>query len=66
MVSSLIKKNEYSYIIDVWDKNGNFARTAFNQTAASTKECLELTQNKLIFDGKSFWEAESEMEWVEW
>lgn len=56
----------YSYTIDAWDKNGNFARTVFNQTAVSAEKCIELAQNKPIFDGKSFWKAESEMEWVEW
>ena len=60
------EKNEYSYINDIWDKNGNFARTVFNQKAVSAEKCMELAQNKPIFDGKSFWEAESEMEWVEW
>ena len=60
------EKNEYSYTIDACDKNVNFARTVFNQTAVSAEKCMELAQNKPIFDGKSFWEAESEMEWVEW
>ena len=60
------EKNEYSYIIDIWDKNGNFARTVFSQTATTADKCMELAQNTPIFDGKSFWEAEPEMEWVEW
>ncbi len=27
------EKNEYSYVIDAWDNNGNYDKTAFNKTA---------------------------------
>lgn len=30
------------------------------------EKCLELAQNEPIFEGKTFWEAEPDMEWVEW
>lgn len=60
------EKNIYSYVIDVWDKNGNYEKTVFDKTASSAEECLELAQNEPIYEGKTFWEAESDMEWVEW
>ena len=60
------EKKEYSYVIDVWDKNGNHEKTVFNKTAPTSEKCLELAQNEPIFDGKTFWEAEADMEWVEW
>ncbi len=60
------EKNIYSYVIDVWDKSGNYEKTVFDKTASSAEECLELAQNEPIYEGKTFWEAESDMEWVEW
>ena len=60
------EKNEYSYVIDVWSNDGNFDKTVFNQTAVTPEECLTLAQNAPIFEGKTFWEAEKDMEWVEW
>lgn len=60
------EKNEYSYVIDIWDTNGDYEKTVFNKTASSMEKCLELAQSDPIFEGKTFWEAESEMEWVEW
>lgn len=59
-------KNVYSYKIDIWDNKGNYVTTVFDKNATTIEECLEIAQNEKIFDGKSFWEAESEMEWVEW
>lgn len=60
------EKNEYSYIIDIWDSNGNYEKTVFNKTSPTMEKCLELAQSEPIFEGKTFWEAESDMEWVEW
>ena len=60
------EKKEYSYVIDTWDSNGNYERTVFDKTASTSEECLKLAQNEPIFDGKTSWEAEADMEWVEW
>lgn len=60
------EKNKYSYVIDTWDDSGNYNKTVFNKTASSLEKCLELAQSEPIFDGKTFWEAEADMEWVEW
>lgn len=53
-------------MIDIWDNCGNYVQTIFNRTASTADKCLELAQNEPIFGGKTFWEAEPEMEWVEW
>ena len=39
------EKEEYSYVIDVWDSNGNYERTVFDKTASTSEECLKLAQN---------------------
>lgn len=59
-------KKEYSYAIDIWDSKGDCVKTVFNKTATTSQKCMELAQNEPIFEGKSFWEAEPDMEWVEW
>lgn len=60
------EKNIYSYVIDVWNKDGDYEKTVFDKTASSAEKCLELAQNEPIYEGKTFWKAESDMEWVEW
>lgn len=60
------EKNLYSYVIDIWDKNGNYEKTVFDKTGSSAEECLNLAQNEPIYEGKTFWEAEPDMEWFEW
>lgn len=60
------EKNEYSYVIDIWDNKGYYKKTLFDKTAPTIEKCLEIALNEPIFDGKTFWEAESNMEWVEW
>ena len=49
-----------------WDSNGNYKRTVFDKTASTSEECLKLAQNEPVFDDKTFWEAETDMEWIEW
>lgn len=60
------QKKAYSYDIEIWDDHGCHVKTVFDKTAYSAVQCMEMAQREPIFDGKSFWEAEQEMEWVEW
>lgn len=60
------KNNKYSYVIDTWDNDGNYIKTVFDKTHNTFDGCLALAQNEPIFNGKTFWEAENEMEWVDW
>ena len=59
-------KNEYSYTIDALDCDGNYLKTAFDKTDSTMKGCMDLALDAPIFDGKTFWQAEADMEWVEW
>lgn len=38
-------------------------KTVFDKTGSSAEECLNLAQNEPIYEGKTFWEAEPDMEW---
>lgn len=58
--------NSYSYDIDIWDSNGIYVKTIFNQKSDKDSECIKLVQNEPIFNGKTFWDAEADMEWIEW
>ena len=60
------EENLYSYDIDVWDNDGNYIKTVFSEKNTSMETCMALAHSSPIFDGKTFWEAEPEMEWVEW
>lgn len=39
--------------------------TAFTTTQQSIARCIEVFESSKFFNGKSFWEAEKEMEWVD-
>ena len=58
--------NTYSYDIVIWNDKREYVRTVFGKTADTPDKCMSLAQSEPIFDGKTFWEAEPEMEWVEW
>lgn len=37
-----------------------------NKEAGSVNKCIKFAQDAPIFDEKTFWEAEPDMEWIEW
>ena len=39
--------------------------TVFSVTRSNATACLEVFQNATIFNGKTFWEVESEIAWVD-
>lgn len=39
--------------------------TVFSTTRSSASECIETFENAPIWNGKSFWEVEEEIEWVD-
>lgn len=59
-------KKIYSFEIHLWDKNGNYVDTIYQCVGTSQNECLEKFLSEPIIDGKTFWEAENDMEWIEW
>lgn len=37
----------------------------FEGTKSSPSECVKMFEEAAIWDGKNFWEAECQMQWVE-
>ena len=62
----LNSEGRYSFDIDIWDTDGNAVQTVFSGTFNSKDDCMSVFENSKIFNGKTFWEAEKDMEWVEW
>ncbi len=56
----------YSYDIAQWDTNGEHVKFVFQETADTSDKLLEKFYAAPIWDGKTFWQAEQEMEWVDW
>ncbi len=40
--------------------------TVFSVTEKSVCDCLAAFEKAKIWNGKTFWEAEADMEWVDW
>lgn len=40
-------------------------KTVFSVTKASASECIEALEDALIWNGKSFWDIEKFMKWVD-
>ena len=62
-----VSKNEEGKIIsarlEVYDLTNNL--TIFSVTKKSISECLSEFQEAKIWSGKSFWDIEQEIEWVD-
>ncbi len=57
------KGNVISVTLEVYDLANN--RTIFTVTKKSVFECIKAFEEARIWDNKSFWEAESEIEWID-
>ncbi len=40
-------------------------QTVFTTTQEGIEQCIDTFENAKIFDGKTFWDVEKEMEWVD-
>ncbi len=40
-------------------------KTIFSVTRSSSAECIESFEDAPIWNGKTFWEVESQMQWVD-
>ncbi len=56
----------YSFEIHLWDENDHYVDTVYRCEGNTQNECMEKLLNDSIIEGKSFWEAESNMKWIEW
>ena len=45
---------------------GTFAGTVYDKAAPAKAECLEQFFQTPLIDGKTFWELEKDMTWIEW
>lgn len=59
------EKHKYTYDIAIWNNN-DFVDFVLTEEYKSVSDCLEKALNEPIFNGKTFWEAEADMEWIEW
>lgn len=52
--------------IQQWNLRNEWVCDFYEITAASIDECIKKMTAAPIWNGKTFWEAESEMTWTEW
>ena len=55
--------NTLSVRLEVYNLTQN--ATIFSATKSSASECISSFENALIWDGKKFWDAEPDIEWVD-
>ena len=58
--------NKYSFFIIKVDDNGGFLSDVYEYEGDSITDCIIAFENATIWNGKSFYEVESEMTWVDW
>ena len=58
----------YSFAVDRFEtgQNGAYLETVYDKVAPSISECMEQFFRTPLIDGKTFWELEKDMTWVEW
>lgn len=49
--------------LEVYDLDAG--KTVFSTSRPSAEECISEFENAKIWDGKSFWDVEQEMQWVD-
>lgn len=59
-------KETYSLRIEIWDDNDCFVKEVFYSTGQKQEENLQKFLAAPLWDGKTFWQAEQEMTWVDW
>ncbi|MBO4510110.1 MAG: hypothetical protein J5718_02045, partial [Lachnospiraceae bacterium] len=53
----------YYFELQLWEP---YADVLWSVTGLSNQESLEAFLKEPLFDGKTFWEAEKEIEWVDY
>lgn len=60
----------YSFYVAEWpwdnDSSEPFIRMVFETTSKVRSECLDRFFGAPLIDGKTFWELEKDMTWIEW
>ena len=57
------RRNGYYVRLEVYNLSTD--ETIFSTTKASAIECIEALEEAPIWNGKSFWDVESQMKWVD-
>ena len=55
----------FSFFVIKVDENGEFLKDVYDFESNSVSGCISAFENAPIWDGKTFREAEQEMEWVD-
>ena len=58
--------DKYSFFIIKVDDNGEFLSDVYEYEGDSITDCIVAFENATIWDGKSFYDVENEMTWVDW
>ena len=58
--------DKYSFFIIKVDDNGEFLSDVYDFEGDSITDCIVAFENATIWDGKSFYDVENEMTWVDW
>lgn len=56
----------HSFFIIKVNENGDFLEYVYEFEGETITDCIEAFENSPIWDGKTFYNAESEMTWVDW
>ena len=57
---------KYSFFIIKVDANGEFLADVFEYEGDTITDCIVAFENAPIWNGKTFYDVESEMTWVDW
>lgn len=55
----------YSFVVDRFTLDGNFVETTYDKTAPTVEDCMTEFLQTPIIEGKTFWELEKDMTWIE-
>lgn len=56
----------HSFFIIKVNENGDFLEDVYEFEGETITDCIEAFEKAPIWDGKTFYNAESEMMWVDW
>lgn len=57
---------KFNFFIIKVDEMGVFICDVFENESESVEECIKAFESAPIWDGRTFYEAEKEMTWVDW
>lgn len=55
----------YSFVVERCHDDGSFAAVIYDRTAPTIEQCMSEFLQTPIIEGKTFWELEKDMTWIE-